>query len=395
MFSEHYWDQHAEVEDTLRAQGPAHRVALPNGVPAWVITGYEAARTVLTHPAVSKDSARLERVMTAAMRRAGHHEAELSGMFRGMLFADPPHHKRLREPVAKAFTPRRIAALRPRVEQITNDLLDALPTNAPVDLVSEFAFELPVTVICELMGVPVSDREPFRAWTADLMEDHPDVVGPANDAMAAYFAELIATKRRTPGHDLLSALATSSEATDGLTDDELIGTCFLLFVAGHETTTNLIGNAVHATLRHPTAWSELAADTSLAAGAVRETLRHDSPVRMATHRITIEPMTIQGTTIPADEVVLVSLGAANRDPAYYPCPTEFDLHRDDTAPQLSFGHGLHYCLGAALGRMEAEIALSRLPSRFPRSLPTDEHPLRRSRSVIMNGPEQLGVILRR
>jgi cytochrome P450 len=394
LFSEHYWDRHTEVEDALRAQGPVHRVVLPNGIPVWMITGYDAARTALTHPLLSKNSARLETVMIAAMENAGHHEPRLSGMFRGMLFTDPPGHRRLRDPVTKDFSPRRIAALRPRIEQITTDLLDALPTNVPVDLIPEFAFELPVTVICELLGIPVSDREPFRAWTADLMEDHPDVVGPADAAMGTYFSELIGTKRHTPGHDLLSALTTASAGPDGLTDDELIGTCYLLFVAGHETATNLIGNAAHATLRHPTAWRELAADASLAAGAVHETLRYDSPVRMATHRITIEPVAIQGTTIPEDQVVLVSLSAANRDPAMFPRPTEFDLHRSHTVPHLSFGHGLHYCIGAALGRMEAEVALTHLPRRFPRSMLAEKHRPKRRRSVIMNGHECLSVVLR-
>jgi cytochrome P450 len=387
LFSEQYWNRHAEVEDALRARGAAHRAVLPNGVPTWVVTGYEAARAALANPLLSKDSALVHRVMTEGMARAGHRGAQLSEMFHGMLFSDPPEHKRLRDLVVRHFTPKRIAAMRPRIEQISTDLLASFRPDTPVDLVAQYAFAFPVTVICELMGIPLADREPFRAWTTDLMEDHPAVVGPANDAMRDYFAQLIAAKRREPGNDLLSALVNAGAETGGLTDDEILGICFLVFVAGHETSTNLIGNAAHAALRH-NAWATLAADPLLVPGAIRETLRIDSPVRMATHRVTTEPTTIGDTTIPQHEVVLVCLGAANRDPARFPRPTDFDIHRQD-APDLAFGHGIHYCLGSALGRLEAEVALTHLTGCFPNTRLAEQGRPDRRRSVITNGFSRL------
>ena len=392
LFSKRYWDNHTEVEDALCADGPVHHAVLPNGVGVWVITRYEQARAALADPRLSKDAAPLSDVMRAKQAAAGH-GTFMSGMFGpSMLFSDPPEHTRKRKLLMGEFTARRVIALQPRIEQITAELFDALPADDEVDLVAGLAFPLPVTVICELLGIPATDRVSLRSWTADLMEDLPELVEPSSTAMAAYFARLIHDKRSRPGDDLLSALIHTADA-DRLTHDELIAVAFLLLVAGHETTTNLIGNTVHTLLTDRTSWDAVAADPTLARAAVEEVLRFDSPVRMATHRLSTQPITIDGTTIPAGEIVLVGLGAANRDPRAFPDAQRFDLHRS-TSSHVAFGHGIHYCLGASLGRLEAVTAITHLTRRFPRArLVRSARHLERRQSAIMNGLVTLPVIL--
>jgi len=393
LFSKGYWDRHLEVEDALCADGPVHHAVLPNGVGVWVVTRHEEARAALTDPRLGKDAATLTEVMRAKQAAAGQ-GTFMSGMFGpSMLFADPPEHTRKRKLLMGEFTARRVMALQPRIEQITSHLLDALSTRDEVDLVADLAFPLPVTVICELLGIPAADRASLRSWTADLMEDMPDVVEPSSTAMAAYFEDLIHDKRARPSDDLMSALIHTTE-TDRLDHDELIAVAFLLLVAGHETTTNLIGNTVRTLLAERTCWDAVVADPTLAGAAVEEVLRFDSPVRMATHRVTVKPFTIDATTIPAGEIVLVCLSSANRDPRAFPEAQRFDLHRSK-GTHLAFGHGIHYCLGASLGRLEAVAAITQLTRRFPGTrLSRPERPLTQKQSAIMKGLVDLPVILR-
>ncbi|KAA2267067.1 cytochrome P450 [Solihabitans fulvus] len=394
LFTSAYWDSAAEVATLLRAEGAVHRALLPSSVPVWVVGRYEEARAALADPRLSKDAAGLSEIMLARLAEAGE-LVEVSGVFAPhMLFSDPPRHTRLRRLLARDFTPKRVELLRPRIERMADDLLDAMPAGEAVDLVTAFAFPLPFTVICELIGVPEADRFAFRDWVSQLMTEEPETSVAASHQMAAYFAELIAAKRAEPGHDLLSALILPEASGDRLTDPELVGTMFLLLVAGHETTANLIGNGVRWLMGDPQAWRRFGAEPGLVPAAVEELLRFDSPIRMATHRFTAEPVVIGGTAIPAGEIVLISLGSANRDERRFDRADELDLRRH-TGTHLSFGHGVHHCLGAPLARLEGEIALRRLATRFPDArLAVPPEALRRRASSIINGYVELPVVLR-
>ena len=300
-------------------------------------------------------------------------------LFTSMLVANPPEHTRLRRLVSSAFTARRVAALRPAIEAMVDDLLDGLSDRADsgADLVDAFAFPLPVTVIGELLGVPAADRPRFktliRDWTQVLEVINTDVLAtadPAATTVRGYLAGLAAERRRDPGDDLLSALV----AVDGLTDDEVLTMAALLFAAGFETTTNLLANSVVALLRHPEAFARLRDEPSLAAPAVEELLRYDSPVQIVS-RLVNEPVELGGVPIAAGERVVGYLGAGNRDPKRFDDAESLLLDRADNAP-LSFGGGIHYCLGAPLARLEAQVALPALARRFP-GLALDGDPVRR------------------
>lgn len=347
----------------LRAAGPVHRVGgdSPDEAPYWIVVGYEEVRQALGHPALLKD-----------WRTAGlfpEAEAEATAANVNMLESDPPQHTRLRRLVAREFTARRVEGLRPLVQRITDGLLDAMAARPgrSADLIGEFAFPLPMTVICELLGVPDLDRDRFRHWSNAVVAPLPGTVGnEAERQLSAYLAELVALKAGNPGEDLLSALIrTRDEDGDSLSPDELIGMAFLLLVAGHETTVNLISNGIRALLAHPAQLAALRADPDgLLDGAVEEMLRYDGPVQNATYRFAATDVEIGGTVIPAGATVLASLAGADRDPARFAAPDDFDIRR---APQghLAFGHGLHYCIGAPLARMEGRIAVRGLLERFP------------------------------
>ncbi|MFJ6935080.1 cytochrome P450 [Streptomyces sp. NPDC101132] len=342
----------------LRASGPVHRIRDAGTESVWLVVGHQEARQALAHPALSKNwqvSGLFDRTEAASVNS-------------NMLESDPPRHTRLRGLVAREFTARRVAALRPRVHEITEGLLDAMAADGArrADLVGALAFPLPMTVICELLGVPDLDRASFRAWSNEVVAPTgAESEAQALTAMDGYLAELIADKRRAPGEDLLSALIrTQDEDGDRLTPDELVGMAFLLLVAGHETTVNLIANGVRALLAHPGQLAALRADPGLLDGAVEEMLRYDGPVESATFRFAREDVEIGGTVIPAGQPVMISLAAADRDPARFAAPDTFDIRR---APQghLAFGHGIHFCIGAPLARMEGRIAVGALLARFP------------------------------
>ncbi|MCL2554498.1 MAG: cytochrome P450 [Actinomycetia bacterium] len=342
----------------LRARGPVHRAVVESGE-LWLVVGYDEARTALADPRLSKDWHTLGGGPESAGPVSAH-----------MLESDPPSHTRLRRLVAREFTPRRVAELRPRVQQITDDLLDKMLPAGSADLIEDFAFPLPLTVICELLGVPDLDRDAFREWTRAVLGE---TGGGAEEmaaaqAVSAYLAELIEDKRCSgPRDDLLSALIrTRYEDGDRLSAPELVSMAFLLLVAGHETTVNLVANGVLALLRHPDQLEALRADLpGLMPGAIEEVLRYDGPVERATYRITRAPYPIGGVVIPAGEVVAVVLASAARDGAHHSAADTFDIRRPPDG-QLAFGHGIHYCLGAPLARMEGAIALTTLLTRAPR-----------------------------
>jgi cytochrome P450 len=309
-----------------------------------------------------------------------------------MLNTDPPDHTRLRKLVNRAFTARTVSRLRPRIVEITDGLLEELARAGEADLLEAFAFPLPITVICELLGIPGADRDRFREWSNVLVSAAgPERIGRASAEMAEFLTDLVAAKRAAPTEDLLSGLVHVCYEGERLGMAELVSMAFLLLVAGHETTVNLIGNGMLALLRHPDQLAALRRDPSLLPNAVEEFLRYEGPVNLATLRFTTEPVALDGVEIPAGEFVLVSLLSANRDGTRFADPDTLDVRRP-AGGHLAFGHGIHYCVGAPLARLEAEIAIGRLLERFGDiRLAADPATLSWRDSTLMRGLETLPV----
>ncbi|MBO1414067.1 cytochrome P450 [Streptomyces sp. FH025] len=348
----------------LRERGPVHEVVTPDRGRVWLVVGYEAAREAFSSPKLSRDWQR-------EWRQTGWSPPYALNMLgtTNMLLSDPPHHTRLRKLVSREFTARRVETMRERVQEITDELLDRMTADGArrADLIDAFASPLPMIVICELLGVPGLDRNAFHAWSNEtLAPTSPEAEKEAYEQIMPYLMGLIAAKRESPGEDLLSALVhTVDEGGDTLTEDELVSLAFLMLVAGHETTVNTIGNAVRALLAHPEQMAAVRADPAgLAAGLVEETLRYDGPVETTTPRIALEETEIGGVRVPRGAIVLIAMAAADRDPARYPDPDRFDVRRD-TQGHTAFGYGIHFCLGAPLARLEAEVALRSLLERCP------------------------------
>ncbi|MFJ9558848.1 cytochrome P450 [Streptomyces fuscichromogenes] len=348
----------------LRALGPIHPAEFGPGLKGWVVVGHDLAKEALTHPALLKDS----RPAADTLAAAGYvlHDAS-AGFGRQMLAADPPDHTRLRRLVSSAFTPRRTALLGPHIEQIANGLIDAMPTAGELDLVEAFNAPIPVTVIAELLGVPEEHRDDFRQWSSHALQIASPQHRTALAALRDLLTDLIGRKRHDPQDDLLSALvAAHDENDDRLSEQELLGTAMLLIVAGHETTVNLLGTAVLALLRRPDQLRLLRDKPELTAGAVEEFLRFDTPVEHATNRYAAADLELGGVPIPRGGIVAVALGSAAHDTpqAEDHDPAVLDVTRPN-ARHVSFGHGIHHCLGAPLARLEATIALRTLLARVP------------------------------
>lgn len=391
------WDLVQEshrVSALLREEGSARKVRLPRGLATWIVTGYAEARAILADPRVGKDPAAIQRLFErdgfesaadSAVRALGAH----------MLNSDPPDHTRLRKLVNQAFTSRTVSRLRPRIEQITAELLDGIGDAERVDLLPVFAVPLPIRVICELLGVHAGDQPAFATWSNTMVAwSTPEELQAAAAKMHAYLVDLIEEKRAEPAEDLLSGLIHASDEGDSLTADELLAMAFLLLVAGFETTVNLIANSVLALLREPEQLAALRADPTLLPGAVEEFLRYDGAIHLATIRFTKEAVPVGEVEIPAGEFVLVSLLGANRDAGRFEDPHRLDVTRS-AAGHLAFGHGIHHCVGAPLARLEAEIALRGLLERFS-DLGLDAEPetLRWRESTLVHGLETLPVRLR-
>jgi len=387
----------------LREERPVAPLDLPGSGRAWLVTRYEDVRAGLADPRLAKDPRKLY----------PHWEpGPVQAMFNlHMLNLDPPDHTRLRRLVQKAFTPGRVSALRPRVEAITVALLDATEAIAAksddgvVDLLDQFAFRLPITVICELLGVPARDQDDFREWTSALLspgqpqadaEQGPDGSRDAAHAMFDYFTQLIAAKRTSPADDLLSALISVRDGAgqgDALSEGELYAMVFLLLVAGFETTVNLIASGTLALLTFPDQMARLRADPALLPAAVEELLRYTNPLNHATERFTVADLPIGDVVIPAGEYVTLVTSSANRDPDRFGHPDQLDLSRDASG-HVAFGHGIHYCLGAPLARLEGEVAFGALLPRFPSlSLAVAPSQLRWRPSSLFHGLESLPVRL--
>jgi cytochrome P450 len=375
----------------LREQNPIH----PSPLGGLVLTRHADCLKVLRHPAASSDERKGE--VFKAMDEAGEIDHDLADN-RPFLFLDPPDHTRLRRLVTKAFTPRTVERLRPRVQALVDELLDAVVPTGSIELVEDLAYPLPVQIISEMLGVPPEDHERFKGWSRDLARGlDPDFILPpevleqrkqAVEAFSEYFLELIAERRRDPQDDLLSALVAAEDEGDRLTEPELLSTCTLLLVAGHETTVNLIANGTLALLRHPDQLQRLRDDPSVSRSAVEELLRYDPPVQM-TGRIALEDIELDGATLEAGKFGLLLLASANRDPAAFPDPDRLDLGRTDNH-HLAFGFGAHFCLGAPLARLEGEIALTTLVRRCPDLAVATDQP-RYKENLILRGLEALPV----
>ncbi|MFB6624817.1 MULTISPECIES: cytochrome P450 [unclassified Streptomyces] len=349
----------------LRERGPVHQVITPDRGLVWLVVGYEAAREAFGSPHLSRDWQR-------DYRQPGWEPPYALNMLgnSNMLMSDPPHHTRLRKLVSQEFTARRVEGMRQRVQEITDELLDAMTADGArsAEIIEAFASPLPMIVIAELLGVPNLDRASFHAWSNEtLAPTSPEAEKEAYEQIMPYLAGLIAAKRENPGEDLLSALVhTVDEGGDRLTEEELVSLAFLLLVAGHETTVNTIGNAVRALFDHPDQLAAVLADPpGLAAGLVEETLRYDGPVATTTPRIALEDTEIGGVQVPRGAIVLIAMAGADHDPERFPDPERFDVRRSDARSNLSFGHGIHFCLGAPLARLEGEVALRTLLERCP------------------------------
>jgi cytochrome P450 len=390
LFTEAFYRDPYPLYADLRGEHPVREVRLAAGESMWLISRYDDVRAAFSDPRFSKDY----RYTLPPEARAD----APSGQLPMMIMMDPPDHTRLRRLVSRAFTARRVATLRPRIAEIANALVDDLPAHGVVDLMERYAFPLPVQVICELLGVPNADRGEFGRWSKVMTDDsgHEETMQ-ASASLANYLAELIEDKRTNPDGALLSALVEVSDDSgpgeDRLSTSELVGMGVLLLIAGHETTVNLIGNAMLGLLTHAEQRAALQANPWLLPQAVEEFLRWDSPVTNAPFRFTTEPVEIGGATIPAGQMVMLSLGAANRDEARFADAAELRLDRE-AGGHLAFGHGIHFCIGAPLARLEGEIAIGTLLARRPDlALAVDPVELTHRSSTLVRGLRTLPVDL--
>lgn len=372
----------------LRESGPVHRIDMRMGLPVWVVTRYDDVLAALSDPRLSNDP-----------HNAGALEETLRGDFlsRSLIGTDPPEHTRLRRLVAKAFTARRVEGLRPRVQEIADALLDRITPRGSADLVGEFALPLPITVIGELLGVPEADRDRFRGWTDEMLDRPFDPgsdmarVTEGRERMHGYLSDLVAAKRTHPADDLLTDLVQASDEGERLDAQELLAMTFLLLIAGYVTTVSLVGNGTLALLRRPDQLERLRADPSLVPQAVEELLRFDGPVNPGLTRFALEDLEIGGVRIPRGDMVLLAIAAADRDPDRFPDPDRLDVGATDPG-HLAFGHGIHYCLGAPLARLEGQVAFTSLLARLPDlALDIPEDQLRWTGGGVLRGLRQLPV----
>lgn len=355
----------------LREQGPLVYVAdfsAMNGMTggAWILTRYDDALALLKDPRFTKD---IQKIHPEGDADRSPQESMFLAISRNMLMTDPPDHTRLRGLVSKAFTPRMIEQLRPRIQQITDKLLDAVQDRGQMDLIGEFAYPLPITVISEMLGIPPADRQQFRTWTQamvnpDEQTDQEEVRTTTLETFLRYIQTLLSEKRAHPGNDLTSGLVQVEENGDQLSEYELISMIFLLIVAGHETTVNLIGNGTLALLEHPEQMRLLQSDPSLIPSAIEELLRYTAPVSLSDERWAGEDVTLYGQLIRKGELVYAALIAANTDSQQFADAGTLDIARQEHQ-HLAFGKGIHFCLGAPLARLEGQIAIGTLLRRLP------------------------------
>jgi len=379
------------VYHRLQQKDPVHWSQLVQG---WVLSRYDDVSAMMRDPRFSAE--RENNAMVPVDEEAGPF---LRAFSRTMLFRDPPDHTRLRTLVSKAFTPRAIEAMRPRIAQIVEELLDAVQDQGRMDIIGDLAFPLPVIVIAEMLGVPSKDRAKFKRWSDDLGEGlepllSDDQLRRANEAtlqLTEYFRRIIHQRRLAPRDDLISAMCAAEQNGDALSEEELFSACILLLGAGNETTTNLIGNGMLALLRNPDQLRRLCDDPSRIGGAVEELLRYDSPVQMS-GRAALQDVQIGDKTVRKGQFVTVLFGAANRDATQFSEPDRLDIGRA-AGRHMAFGYGIHFCLGAPLARVEGQIAIAALLRRMPDVRLSAQRPRWRS-TVLLRGLQRLPVIFR-
>jgi len=392
-FAPGFFDDPYPHYEELRERDPVHRSLIG----PWLLTRYDDVQRVLRDPSLSVED-RNAVALDVDPEVAAVFEGREDGGNRAMLNLDPPDHDRLRRLVSKAFTPKMIESLRPEVERLVDAALDDVVARGTgeMDLIADLAFPLPFTVISEMLGMPTERRDELRTWSHALVKtldpiisvDEARAAADAGDAMRDYVLEVIAAKRSTPSGDLLSGLIAAEEDGDALDELELIDQVMLLYIAGHETTVNLIGNGTLALLRHPDQLERLRTDPGLDQTAVDELLRYDSPVQFS-RRIAVQDFELRGRAIEAGSFVLTCLAGANRDPEHWgDTADELDLGRTNAAQHMSFGSGVHHCLGAALARVEGRVAFGALARRFPDLELVDEHPPWNGR-IVLRGLDSL------
>ena len=348
----------------LRAAQPVHCVTLPGGRRRWLITRYDDAEQALRDPRLVKTGS------FSAL------PPEVQPLTKHMLNCDPPDHTRLRALVRRAFSHRLVELLRPRIQHIANELLDAVAPSGRMDLIDDYAFPLPIMVICELLGVPVSDRVQFRVWSNAVVTGELISSGEPIEAwrrtvftdFSGYIRALVERKRADPREDLVSGLVMAHEEGDALSEEELLSTIFLLIVAGHETTVNFISNGMLALFAHPDQLRMLTRDPGLIESAMEELLRYSGPLETATLRYASTDIDVNGVTIPQGDQVVVVLASANRDDTRFACADQLDITRVENR-HLGFGKGIHFCLGAPLARIEGQVAINTLLRRMPTVCP--------------------------
>ncbi len=390
-----------EILAELRAEGPAHPVIFPHGAKVWLVTGYDEVRQLLSDPRVSKDGGRANELFA---RHSGMvvEEDETGSigvndeLTQHMLNSDPPRHTRLRSLANQGLTLKRMSESRPRLEKMADALLDALDDGRPVvDLIAGFTRPLTIGTIGDVLGVPQQDQELFHQWADQLVGagHEPEVVEAASNNVIAYAKASIESKRLEPVDDMLSVLVQGKDGGDRLTTDELVGMFFLIIMAGHVTSMHTLTNAIHSLLTHPQELAKLQADSSLIPGAVDELIRFDSGVAVGTFRFTKEEIDLGDVVIPAGEILALSMNSAHHDASKYPDPDRLDLGRCPVGV-LGFGHGTHYCIGAPLARIQLEVALTKLITRFPDvRLAQDAETLEWETGALMRGLARLPVSL--
>ncbi|WP_144539567.1 cytochrome P450 family protein [Cytobacillus oceanisediminis] len=388
VFSDEFTKNPYPAYKNLRETEPVLKMRFPDGQEGWIITRYDDAVEVLKDHRFIKNVSKL----------FGGSMEHQSIFMHNMLFSDPPDHKRLRGLVQKAFTPQMISGMRGRIQEITNDLLEKAAGKETINLIDDFAFPLPIIVICEILGVPAEDRNKFRIWSNSLIEgsngEHAAEMFQHMNEFILYLSEWFEKIRKNQGKDLISQLMMAENESDHLTERELFGVVTLLIIAGHETTVNLIGNSILALIEHPEQLGLLQNQPEIIHNAIEETLRFNGPVEFSTSRWASEDLDFKGAAIRRGDLVIVALNSANHDPLQFKDPEIFDITREKS-PHLAFGKGIHLCLGAPLARLEGEIAIKSLIQRFPdMKLNISKDQLEWRPGMIVRGVKEIPLLLK-
>lgn len=383
----------------LRNISPIQQITFDDGFPIWLISTFEDVASVLRDPRFIKSPDNLRTSGNEPLKGKSERDTPAYILRRWhMLAKDPPQHTRLRNFAKKAFTPKIVAEMRPRIQQITNELIDQVCNKKRIDFIDDFAYQLPIIVIAELLGLPIEDREKIRKWSDVLIETqvtekNKQLINENSEAFANYLKNIFALRRKKPDNNLISAFLKLEENDDYMTEDELYAAIFLLIIAGHETTVNLISNGMYALLSHPDQFNLLKNNPELIHSAVEEMLRYNGPILTSTMRLAAEDITIKGITIKKGEGVLVLLSSANQDETKFNDSLRFDITRKKNK-HLAFGYGIHFCIGAPLARLECEIAINTILNRLPNlKLDAESHSLEWRASNTIRGLKKFPVIV--